>query len=60
MIATLFRTLATPLAVFLDYVMVPGRTFAFFEYIEEYDDDLAGPCVICEEDLSEMYTELFG
>ncbi|KXX55477.1 hypothetical protein AZG88_18930 [Rhodococcus sp. LB1] len=40
MIATLFRTLATPLAVFLDYVMVPRRTVAYLEYIDEYGDDL--------------------
>ena len=40
MITTLFRALATPLVVFLDYVMVPRRTRAFFEYIDEYGDDL--------------------
>jgi len=40
MIATLFRALATPLAVFLDYVIVPRRTRAFFEYIDEYGDDM--------------------
>ncbi|WP_157792767.1 hypothetical protein [Rhodococcus opacus] len=40
MITTLFRTLATPLAVFLDHVMVPRRTYEFFAYIAEYGDDL--------------------
>ncbi|MFC9362990.1 hypothetical protein ACFTZB_41290 [Rhodococcus sp. NPDC057014] len=38
MITTLFRILATPLTLFLDYVMAPGRTLVFFEYIDEPDD----------------------
>ena len=40
MITTLFRTLATPLAVFLDHVMVPRRTYEFFEHLDAYGDDL--------------------
>ncbi|MDV6247088.1 hypothetical protein [Rhodococcus opacus] len=40
MITTLFRIVASPLAVFLDHVMVPRRARAFFEYIDEYGDDL--------------------
>lgn len=40
MITTLFRMLATPLVGFLDHVMVPRRTYEFFEYIDEYGDDL--------------------
>ncbi|MBV6763102.1 hypothetical protein [Rhodococcus opacus] len=35
MITTLFKTLATPLAVFLDYVMVPRRTYEFVDLSEE-------------------------
>ncbi|WP_179220467.1 hypothetical protein [Rhodococcus sp. NCIMB 12038] len=40
MITTLFRTVATPLAVFLDHVMVPRRTRAFYEFIDDYRDEL--------------------
>ncbi|WP_179443173.1 MULTISPECIES: hypothetical protein [unclassified Rhodococcus (in: high G+C Gram-positive bacteria)] len=40
MITTLFRTAATPLAVFLDHVMVPRRTFEFFDLSEELSCDL--------------------
>ncbi|MFE5705424.1 hypothetical protein [Rhodococcus koreensis] len=43
MITTLFRTLATPLAVFLDHVMVPRRTYEFFEHLDTYGDDLHAP-----------------
>ncbi|MDI9980233.1 hypothetical protein [Rhodococcus sp. IEGM 1307] len=43
MITTLFRTLATPLAVFLDHVMVPRRTYEFFGYLDEYGNDLQAP-----------------
>ena len=39
MITTLFRTLATPLAVFLDHVMVPRRTYEFVDLSEEFYDD---------------------
>ncbi|WP_172652394.1 hypothetical protein [Rhodococcus opacus] len=39
MITTLFRTLATPLAVFLDDVMVPRRTYEFFNLSEQLYDD---------------------
>ncbi|MFE5704793.1 hypothetical protein [Rhodococcus koreensis] len=39
MITTLFRRLATPLAVFLDSVMVPRRTYAFFDLSEELYGD---------------------
>ena len=35
MITTLFRTFATPLAVVLDHVIVPRRTYAFFDLSEE-------------------------
>ncbi|GAF43670.1 hypothetical protein [Rhodococcus wratislaviensis] len=40
MISTLFRTMATPLAVFLDYVMVPRRAYEFFDLSEELGCDL--------------------
>ena len=39
MITTLFRTLATPLAIFLDHVMVPQRTYEFFDLSEQLRDD---------------------
>jgi hypothetical protein len=35
----LFRTLATPLAVFLDQVMVPRRAYGFVDLSEELYDD---------------------
>ncbi|MGW4339979.1 hypothetical protein ACWEK5_45480 [Rhodococcus koreensis] len=40
MMTTLFRTLATPLAVLFDHVMMPGRMRAFYGYIDEYGDEL--------------------
>ncbi|MGW5153828.1 hypothetical protein [Rhodococcus koreensis] len=39
MISTLFRTVASPLAVFLDHVIVPRRTYEFFDLSEELRDD---------------------
>ncbi|WP_368680225.1 hypothetical protein R1X32_06445 (plasmid) [Rhodococcus opacus] len=39
MITTLFRTLATPLAVFLNHVMVPRRTYEFFDLSNELPDE---------------------
>ncbi|MFD9670304.1 hypothetical protein ACFWAY_53940 [Rhodococcus sp. NPDC059968] len=39
MITTLLRTLATPLAVFLDHVMVPRRAYGFVDLSQELWDD---------------------
>ncbi|WP_179377748.1 hypothetical protein [Rhodococcus sp. ACS1] len=39
MITTLCRTLATPLAVFLDHVIVPRRVYAFADLSNELHDD---------------------
>ncbi|WP_016880552.1 MULTISPECIES: hypothetical protein [unclassified Rhodococcus (in: high G+C Gram-positive bacteria)] len=39
MITTLFRMLATPLAVFLDHVMVLQRTHEFVDLSEQLRDD---------------------
>ena len=40
MISTLFRIAATPLAVALDHMMTPGRMRDFYDYVDEYGDDL--------------------
>ncbi|MBV6756720.1 hypothetical protein [Rhodococcus opacus] len=39
MITTLFRTLATPLAVFLDHLMAPRQAQAFVDLSEELADE---------------------
>jgi hypothetical protein len=40
MITRLFRTLATPLTVVLDYVLAARQMRALFEYVDDSGDDL--------------------
>ncbi|NDV09925.1 hypothetical protein GXW84_36735 [Rhodococcus sp. IEGM 248] len=40
MITTLFRIAATPLAVVFDHMMAPRQIREFYEYNDEYGDDL--------------------
>jgi hypothetical protein len=56
MITTLLRTLATPLAVFLDHGA--RRTRAFFEYIDEYGDN--DPDATGHRDVHQLHTENVG
>ncbi|MBC2637703.1 MULTISPECIES: hypothetical protein [unclassified Rhodococcus (in: high G+C Gram-positive bacteria)] len=40
MITTLFRIAVIPLALVLDHMMAPRRIREFYDYIDEYGDDL--------------------